>query len=121
MQKIRTRFKDLRQMCISIWPNKYHSFNYILDCLGLSEWMCNTIFHSEGEDGNFEDENLVEIYLLRGRCKKKNKEKKLTSVTYTPVKTKKYPFFPQAYMEIFEKCAKTQKRYLWLLDSPPLF
>ena len=64
MQKIRTRFKDLRQMCISIWPNKYHSFNYILDCLGLSEWMCNTIFHSEGEDGNFEDENLVEIYLL---------------------------------------------------------
>ena len=35
----------------------------------------------------------------------KNKEKKLTSVsfalthTYTPVKTNIFPFFPQAYME----------------------
>ena len=50
--------------------------------------------------------------LLRERCKK-NKEKKLTSVsfafthTYTPVKTNIFPFFPQAYMENFEKCAKT--------------
>ena len=51
------------------------------------------------------------------RCKK-NKEKKLTSVsfafthTYTHVKTNIFPFFPQAYMENFEKCAKTQtQRY----------
>ena len=51
------------------------------------------------------------FFLLRERCKKK----KLTNVsfpfthTYTPVKTNIFPFFPQAYMEIFEKCAKTQK------------
>ena len=50
-----------------------------------------------------------------GKGAKKNKEKKLTSVsfafthTYTPVKTNIFPFFPQAYMENFEKCAKTQK------------
>ena len=43
---------------------------------------------------------------------KKQGKKKLTSVsfafthTYTPVKTN---IFPQAYMENFEKCAKTQK------------
>ena len=43
----------------------------------------------------------------------KKKEKNLTSVsfafthTYTPVKTNIFPFFPQAYMENFEKCAKT--------------
>ena len=71
---------------------------------------------------------------VRERCKK-NKEKKLTGVsfalthTYTPVKTNIFPFFPQAYMEIFEKCAKTQKlkkQYvvpccLWLLVFPPSF
>ena len=51
---------------------------------------------------------------VRERCKKK--EKKLTNVsfafthTYTPVKTNMFPFFPQAYMENFEKCAKTQKQ-----------
>ena len=50
----------------------------------------------------------------RKRCKKKGK-KKLTSVsfalthTYTPVKTNIFPFFPQAYMKFFEKCAKTPK------------
>ena len=50
-----------------------------------------------------------------GKGAKKNKEKKLTSVsfafthTYTAVKTNSFRFFPQAYMENFEKCAKTQK------------
>ena len=69
--------------------------------------------------------------LLRERCKKKLK-KKLTNVsfafthTYTPVKTNIFRFFPQAYMENFEKCAKTKKQYvvpcyLWLLVFPPLF
>ena len=54
------------------------------------------------------------ILLFRERCKKKGK--KLTNVsfafthTYTPVKTNIFPFFPQAYMENFEKCAKTQKQ-----------
>ena len=47
-----------------MWPKKYCSFNDINDCLGLCEWVCNTIFHSEGEDKKIEDENLVEIYLL---------------------------------------------------------
>ena len=48
----------------------------------------------------------------------KKKGKKLTNVsfafthTYTPVKTKHFPFFPQAYMEHFEKCAKTKKQYV---------
>ena len=52
------------------------------------------------------------IRVIRERCKKKGK-KNLTSVsfgfthTYTPVKTNIFPFFPQAYMENFEKCAKT--------------
>ena len=51
--------------------------------------------------------------VFRERCKKTRK--KVTSVsfafthTYTPVKTNTFPFFPQAYMENFEKCAKTQK------------
>ena len=55
-----------------------------------------------------------DVYIVRERCKKTRK-KKLTSVsfalthTYTPVKTNIFPFFPQAYMENFEKCAKTQK------------
>ena len=54
--------------------------------------------------------------LIRGRCKKRGK--KLTNVsfafthTYTPVKTNIFPFFPQAYMENFEKCAKTKKQYV---------
>merc|ERR1719341_2433683 len=53
---------------------------------------------------------------LRERCRKKKIEKKLTNVsfafthTYTPVKTNIFRFFPQAYMENFEKCAKTQKQ-----------
>ena len=43
-------------------------------------------------------------------------KKKLTNVsfafthTYTAVKTNSFRFFPQAYMENFEKCAKTQKQ-----------
>ena len=52
--------------------------------------------------------------LCLGKGAKKRKEKKnLTSVsfafthTYTPVKTNIFRFFPQAYMENFEKCAKT--------------
>ena len=60
----------------------------------------------------------------------KKRRKKLTNVsfafthTYTPVKTKNVPFFPQAYMENFEKCAKTKKQYvvpcyLWLLVFSP--
>ena len=49
---------------------------------------------------------------LRKGAKKKGK-KDLTSVsfafthTYTPVKTNIFPFFPQAYIENFEKCAET--------------
>ena len=52
--------------------------------------------------------------LCKGKVQKKGK--KLTNVsfafthTYTPVKTNIFPFFPQAYMENFEKCAKTQKQ-----------
>ena len=52
---------------------------------------------------------------VRERFKKKLK-KKLTNVsfafthTYTPVKTNIFRFFPQSYMENFEKCAKTQKQ-----------
>ena len=50
-----------------------------------------------------------------GKGAKKKQGKKLTSVsfafthTYTPVKTNIFPFFPQAYMENFKKCAKAQK------------
>ena len=50
---------------------------------------------------------------VRERCKKKKLKKNLTSVsfafthTYTAVKTNSFRFFPQAYMENFEKCAKT--------------
>ena len=48
-----------------------------------------------------------------GKGAKKNLKKNLTSVsfafthTYTAVKTNSFRFFPQAYMENFEKCAKT--------------
>ena len=55
---------------------------------------------------------LQMLMLIRERCKKKI-EKNLTSVsfafthTYTAVKTNSFRFFPQAYMENFEKCAKT--------------
>ena len=51
---------------------------------------------------------MIEIY--KGKVQKKRGEK-LTNVsfafthTYTPVKTNIFPFFPQAYMENFEKCA----------------
>ena len=50
---------------------------------------------------------------IRERCKKEKLKKNLTSVsfafthTYTAVKTNSFRFFPQAYMENFEKCAKT--------------
>jgi hypothetical protein len=61
-------------------------------------------------------------------------KKKLTNVsfafthTYTPVKTNIFRFFPQLYMENFEKCAKMQKQkkqyvvpcYLWLLVFPQM-
>ena len=53
---------------------------------------------------------------FRERFKKKKLKKKLTNVsfafthTYTPVKTNIFRFFPQSYMENFEKCAKTQKQ-----------
>ena len=56
--------------------------------------------------------DIIVVYLFRERCKKKLK-KNLTSVsfafthTYTAVKTNSFRFFPQAYMENFEKCAKT--------------
>ena len=55
--------------------------------------------------------NFGSLHLGKGA--KKRKEKKLTSVsfafthTYTPLKTNIFPFFPQANMEKFEKCAKT--------------
>ena len=48
-----------------------------------------------------------------GKGAKKKLKKNLTSVsfafthTYTAVKTNSFRFFPQAYMENFEKCAKT--------------
>ena len=48
-----------------------------------------------------------------GKVQKKKMKKNLTSVsfafthTYTAVKTNSFRFFPQAYMENFEKCAKT--------------
>ena len=51
-----------------------------------------------------------------GKSAKKKLKKKLTNVsfafthTYTPVKTNIFRFFPQSYMENFEKCAKTQKQ-----------
>ena len=57
----------------------------------------------------------ISTMTVRERFKKKI-EKKLTNVsfafthTYTPVKTNIFRFFPQSYMENFEKCAKTQKR-----------
>ena len=53
---------------------------------------------------------------IRERFKIKKLKKKLTNVsfafthTYTPVKTNIFRFFPQSYMENFEKCAKTQKQ-----------
>ena len=52
----------------------------------------------------------------QGKVQKKKLKKKLTNVsfafthTYTPVKTNIFRFFPQSYMENFEKCAKTQKQ-----------
>ena len=72
--------------------------------------------------------------VYEGKVQKKQ-GKKLTSVsfafthTYTPVKTNIFRFFPQAYIENFEKCAKTQKQkkqyivpcFLWLLVFPSLF
>ena len=58
--------------------------------------------------------NVVSIVILMlGKGAKKKIEKNLTSVsfafthTYTAVKTNSFRFFPQAYMENFEKCAKT--------------
>ena len=63
---------------------------------------------------------------LRGRCKIKKSKTKLTSVsfafthTYTLEKLTLLLFFPQAYMENFEKCAKSKRKkhfivpcYLW--------
>ena len=52
-------------------------------------------------------------FSFKGKVQKKKIEKNLTSVsfafthTYTAVKTNSFRFFPQAYMENFEKCAKT--------------
>ena len=56
-----------------------------------------------------------EIICVRERCKEKKLKKNLTSVsfafthTYTAVKTNSFRFFPQAYMENFDKCAITGK------------
>ena len=61
---------------------------------------------------------------FKGKVQKK-KEKNLTSVsfafthTYTPVKTNIFRFFPQAYMENFEKCAKTEKQKKNILSHVP--
>ena len=55
------------------------------------------------------------VKCIRERFKIKKLKKKLTNVsfafthTYTPVKTNIFRFFPQSYMENFEKCAKTKK------------
>ena len=55
----------------------------------------------------------VHMNLIKGKVQKKIEEKNLTNVsfaftlTYTTVKTNSFRFFPQAYMENFEKCAKT--------------
>ena len=56
---------------------------------------------------------LLGPQIVLGKGAKKKLKKKLTSVsfafthTYTSVKTNSFRFFPQAYMENFEKCAKT--------------
>ena len=60
----------------------------------------------------FRGENNAQNY-PKGKVQKKKLKKNLTSVsfafthTYTAVKTNSFRFFPQAYMENFEKCAKT--------------
>ena len=59
---------------------------------------------------------IMNIKASKGKVQNKKIEKKLTNVsfafthTYTPVKTNIFRFFPQSYMENFEKCAKTQKQ-----------
>ena len=55
----------------------------------------------------------LDLKSLKGKVQKKKLKKNLTSVsfafthTYTAVKTNSFRLFPQAYMETFEKCAKT--------------
>ena len=69
------------------------------------------LFYGQADHGGYGREKLNQKAYIKGRCKKK--ENKLTSVcfafthTYTLEKLTKFPFFPQAYMEIFERCAKT--------------
>ena len=54
------------------------------------------------------------------KVQKKRRRKNLTTVsfafthTYTPLKTNIFPFFPQAYMENFEKCAKRKRKNISL-------
>ena len=71
-------------------------------------------YWGEKEHKNKMSTFLAYTYLPKGKVqKKKIEEKNLTSVsftfphTYTAVKTNSFRFFPQAYMENFEKCAKT--------------
>ena len=68
---------------------------------------------------SLKDKDLQQIRnynIVKGKVQKKKLKKKLTNVsfafthTYTPVKTNIFRFFPQSYMENFEKCAKTQKQ-----------
>ena len=71
------------------------------------EWVGNRLLAMEVSQAGAAD---------RERFKIKKLKKKLTNVsfafthTYTPVKTNIFRFFPQSYMENFEKCAKTQKQ-----------
>ena len=59
------------------------------------------------------DSFLIDMDMSKGKVQKKKLKKNLTSVssafihTYTAVKTNSFRFFPQAYMDNFEKCAKT--------------
>ena len=74
---------------------------------------------------------VVYYLIIKGKVQKKTR-KKITSVsfafshTYTPVKTNIFPFFPQAYMENFEKLQKQKNKkhyivpcYLWLAKGAP--
>jgi len=57
--------------------------------------------------------SMITRLVVKGKVQKKKLKKNLTSVsfafthTYTAVKTNSFRLFPQAYMETFERCAKT--------------
>ena len=61
---------------------------------------------------------IIHLHFNKEKVQKKKMKKNLTSVsfafthTYTAVKTNSFRFFPQAYMENFEECAKRKKQYI---------